>query len=120
MKNIIVILAVLFFGMGVFAQTAKVNGNENTFKEQLASNHITYILPENTTSEMVEKSAQYYIDYFNVEFDEKSKKATLKLINNDEASRRVINRFLLSTGVRTINFDGNDYKIMEFYSKYLE
>ncbi|HLV42680.1 MAG TPA: hypothetical protein VKY37_10395 [Brumimicrobium sp.] len=120
MKKLITLIAIMIFSLSAFAQIAKVEGSEEVLKENLADNRVVFIMPSEMTSETIEKSAQYYTDYFTVDYDEKSQKAKILLISGDESDRRVIVRFLLSSGVRTISFAGSDYTIMEFYSSFLE
>ena len=120
MKKLFTLIITIAFATISFAQTANVEGNKDSLEKKLADNYVEFLMPKNTKTEEVEKSAQYYTEYFTVEFDEVSKKAKIKLIDMDPMARRVITRFLLSAGVRTINFDNQDYTIMEFYSNFLE
>lgn len=120
MKKIFTILTVLIFAIGSYAQTAKVDGDLASFKKSLADKVVAFTMPEKTTTEEVKKSAQYYTDYFTVDYKEESQLVTIRLVDQDEMARRVITRFLLSTGVRTVEFEGKDYTIMEFYNDFLK
>ncbi|WP_417265514.1 hypothetical protein [Brumimicrobium sp.] len=120
MKKIITLIAIMFFALVSFAQTAKVEGDKDLLKANLAKKEVIFVMPSEITSETIDKSAQYYTDYFTVEYSDETKVAKILLISDAESDRRVIMRFLLSSGVRTIQFDGNDYTIMEFYSNFLE
>ncbi|PWH85434.1 hypothetical protein [Brumimicrobium oceani] len=120
MKKLILLFAIMIFtGVG-FAQTAYVEGTAATLKENLDKNFVTFKMPSEVTSEVVDKSAQYYTDYFTVDFSPESKLAKINILPQADQPRRVISRFLLSTGVRTVNFEGKDFTIMEFYANYLE
>lgn len=120
MKKLITLFTILIFTAISFAQTAKVEGDKALLEEKLSNNIVEFIMPSETTSEDVSKSAQYYTEYFTVEYDDDSKVAKIVLVNEDPIAKRVITRFLLSTGVRTINFSGEDHTIMGFYSTFLE
>lgn len=120
MKKLITLFTVLVFATAVFSQTANVKGDKALLEKKLADKTIEFVMPQTTTNEEVSKSAQYYTEYFTVDFNAETKVATIKLIDGDDMARRVITRFLLSTGVRTIHFAGDDYTIMSFYSTFLE
>ncbi len=109
----------IFAGVG-FAQTATVSGTAATLKKNISENFVEFTMPSEVTKDVVEKSAQYYTDYFTVDFNTKSNVARINIIDQEDQARRVISRFLLSTGVRTVNFEAKDYTIMEFYSNFLE
>ena len=106
-------------GIG-FAQIAVVSGTAETLKKNISENFVEFKMPSEVTTEVVEKSAQYYTDYFTVDFKSTTNIATINILDQEDQARRVISRFLLSTGVRTVNFEGKDYTIMEFYSTFLE
>ncbi|HLW38964.1 MAG TPA: hypothetical protein VKX31_01140 [Brumimicrobium sp.] len=120
MKKIITIFTVLIFTAISFSQTAKVEGDKAAFEQKLSNNIVEFVMPGTTSSEEVSKSAQYYTEYFTVDYNEETKVAKIVLINEDPMARRVITRFLLSTGVRSIDFIGEEHTIMGFYSSFLE
>ena len=120
MKKLITLIAIMVFTLGTFAQTAKVEGDKDLLKSNLVNKKVVFVMPSDMTAETIDKSAQYYTDYFTVDYNGESKVTKILLLSDAETDRRVIMRFLLSTGVRTINFDGQDYTIMEFYSSFLE
>lgn len=119
MKNIITLFVFVFiFGLS-FAQIASVSGDEATIAKQVETGSFEIQMPESTSAEDINKSAEYYVDYFTVEYDADSKVAKINMVDNTASSRRVINRLLLSNGVRTIDFNGEEFSINEFYDKYL-
>lgn len=120
MKKLITLIAIMVLTLSSFAQTAKVEGTAADLKKNISANFIEFVMPSEVTAENIEKSAQYYTDYFTVGFNKESKVAKITLLKGEEIERRVITRFLLSTGVRGVNFEGTDYTIMEFYSNFLE
>lgn len=121
MKNLMTLIALLLFTVGSFAQTAVVKGNQDELKKSLADGVVEFVMPEKTTDAEIKKSAQYYTDYFTVDFNQDTHVAAVKLKDSeDELSRKIIQRFLLSTGIRTIKFDGKDYSIAQFYNEILK
>lgn len=120
MKKLITILASVILSFGLFSQNAEVKGDEATFKKNVASGNIEIIFPESTEASDIEKSSEYYVDYFTVDYNAESRLAKIKMVDNTPQSRRVINRLLLSNNVRTIDFNGESYSINDFYSKYME
>jgi hypothetical protein len=79
-----------------------------------------FILPKGTTISAVEQSAKYYTIYFTVSFDEPKEEVTIKLINNDEKSRHVIVRFLVSTEVNSVSMGGKTFSTEDFYRNYMK
>ena len=120
MKKLIILFAITIFAGVGFAQTAVVSGTTATLNKNLEQNFVEFKMPSEVTTEVVDKSAQYYTDYFTVDFKPETYIARINIIDQEAQARRVISRFLLSTGVRTVNFEGKDYTIMEFYSNFLE
>lgn len=120
MKKLILLFAIMIFAGIGFAQTAVVSGTSATLKKNLSENFVEFKMPSEVTTEVVDKSAQYYTDYFTVDFKPETKVARINILDQEEQARRVISRFLLSTGVRTVSFEGKDYTIMEFYANFLE
>jgi hypothetical protein len=119
MKNILMLsMFVLTFGL-TFAQTASVSGDEATIAQQVEEGTFEIEMPKTTSAEDINKSAEYYVDYFTVEYNDDTKVANITMVDNTPSSRRVINRLLLSNGVRTIAFNGEEFSINEFYDKYL-
>ncbi|HLW30313.1 MAG TPA: hypothetical protein VKX29_05605 [Brumimicrobium sp.] len=120
MKKIITLISIITLAFGSFAQIANVEGSKDALNKSLSANFIEFVMPKDVTAENINKSAQFYTDYFTVEYNADNKVARVNLLNSDGTGRRVITRFLLSTGVRGVNFDGQDYSIMEFYTNFLE
>lgn len=120
MKKLITLLVSLVLSLGLFSQNAEVKGDEAALKKNVASGNIEIIFPEETDAADIEKSSEYYVDYFTVNYDAESRVAKIKMVDNTSESRRVINRLLLSNGVRNIDFNGENYSINDFYSKFLQ
>lgn len=120
MKNLILLLSITAFSFYGYSQNAKVSGNLESLKKEVREGVFTFVLPESITEADVNKSAQYYTDYFTVTYNDNSKVANIKMKENTPAARRVIIRFLLSSGVKSIDFQGKEHTINDFYEKFLE
>jgi hypothetical protein len=120
MKKLITILASVILSFSLFSQNAEVTGDEASLKKGVAAGNIEIVFPESANAEDIKKSSQYYVDYFTVDYNAETRLAKIKMVDNTSQSRRVINRLLLSNNVRAIDFNGENYSINDFYSKYLE
>lgn len=78
-----------------------------------------FILSDKTEA-VISQSADYYKNYFTVQFDEASQKVNLNMVENNERSRSVIVRFLVGSGVRHANVDGKIISINDFMENYLQ
>jgi capsule polysaccharide export protein KpsE/RkpR len=123
MKKIIYTLFVLIglssFGFAQEANEIAQTGSKTEIVNSKVSGVYQFTLAHQTP-EGIEKSAEYYTNYFSVAFDEASKVATITMVTNDEKSRPVIIRFLTSAGIRYINMDGTVISNNEFMVEYLK
>ena len=116
-------LVVVGFGSTTFAQekstiaigptTAEINSGKQT-------GEFTFIMPQGTTAEDVAHTIKYYTNYFTVDYKESSREAKITMVNNDERSRAVITRFLVSNGVQEVSISGSTVSINELFEKYLK
>lgn len=122
MKKIGTLFIGLLFAFGGFAQTAKVDGSQAELEKNLVANTLTLVMPSEVATETIKKSATYYTDYFSVKYNEGNHQALLTFVDPSkiDISRRVVTRFLLSCGVRSVDFDGKSYTIMQFYDTFLK
>ena len=118
-------IAVLFIGLSISAHCqdasnlALVKSKLEILKSKENGSYV-FTLPKGTTKEKVEQSAKYYTIYFNVIFDEKTFEAKINMITNDEKSRHVICRFLVSNEIEIINMEGQEFVVEEFYKQYMK
>jgi len=99
--------------------TAKTMGYDALVASKDSGKYV-YILPPDTTDETVTKAAAYYKSYFTVNFNDAEKEATLNLNPNNEYSRLVMIRFLVASGVRYVNVDGENLELNEFAENYFK
>lgn len=77
-------------------------------------------LPGNLTKEDVASKSKYYTLYFTVEFDDKTKVATINMVDNTERSRAIITRFLAACEVQTIVVGNETVHRDQLFEKYLK
>lgn len=117
------VLAVLVFFVAVnysFAQERAIVKNKIELTSIKSSGEGSIILPANMTNDLVQAKAKYYTHYFSVEFNEKSKVAAIKMVENTERSRAVIVRFLAACDVNEIDVEGTIVKRDDLFVNYLK
>ena len=124
MKNLLILFTFLF-GLSLndfYAQTEKITIAESATELAKSKDNGSYrfTLHSEVTKEDVKKSAAYYPTFFTLDYDEASHIASIKIINNNEDSRRVLLRFLSSIRSQKIQVDGKNMLIYEFYDLYLK
>src|SRR5690554_5979832 len=103
MKKLFAITTIMLLAVGSYAQVAKMEGNNESLNKMMEAGYIEYTIPSDVTVEQVEKSAQYYTEYFSVQFDENASKVKFNFVNpNDNFAKMVVNRFLSSIEVSKI------------------
>ena len=122
--NKLFLSAVLFLGLSITAfgqeksKSAISKGKVEVVNSK--SNGIYHFtLPKGTTAEAVKKNAEYYKIYFSVSYVESTQDATITMLINDEKSRHVICRFMSASQVDTVQVDGKDYTLEDFYVIFL-
>ncbi len=118
-KLFLAILAIFSLSMMSMAQEAKV-ANASSFDAGKKAGDFSFILPENVTAENVTQNSKYYTHYFTVTFDDATNRADIKMITNDEKSRHVIIRFLISLGVEQVTMNGTSENVEAFYQSHLK
>lgn len=119
MKQFALVIVFSLLSMGLFSQKAIMQGNSKSLVEEVQKGSFEFEIPKSISADEVKRSADYYTDYFTVEFDEATGKATINMKENTPSRRRVIIRFLLSSGITTIDFEGKEYPLNDFYDKFL-
>lgn len=117
MKTIMMTMIALVIGTFTFAQTVEYKGN---IAKAVEKGEFVFVFSEGSSSEDIDKNAQYYTEYFKVAYDAESKEATIVMVDNSEMGRRVITRFLLSNGVKSVTMDGENHSLNDFFEKYLK
>ncbi len=123
--NKIFLTAVLFLGLSMTAfgqektKTALTKGKAEILKGK-ESGTFSFTLPSGTESSKIEQNAKAYKMYFKVNFNESTREAAITMVTNDEKSRHIICRFLISSGMEKVNIDGKDLTVEDFFVNYLK
>jgi ABC-type cobalt transport system substrate-binding protein len=120
MKTIMMTMIALIIGTFTFAQTVEYKGSKENIAKAVEKGEFIFVFSDGSSSEDIDKNAQYYTDYFKVAYDAESKEATIVMVDNSEMGRRVITRFLLSSGVKSVTMDGENHTLNDFFEKYLK
>ena len=123
MKKILTLVLIAFIGGSVIAQeapsTAKIQSAEK-FTASKVNGIYVFQMPGSVTAEQIKKSAGYYSQYFTVDFDAKSHDAKITMVKNDDLSKHVIIRFLVTNGIKEINMTGKNYDVESFFRDYIK
>jgi hypothetical protein len=115
----------MVFGLGSVSLAQDSNGiavapTKSEIAKGKESGSFKFVMPEGTTIEDVTQSAKYYTHYFTVDYDSATRSAKIKMVSNDEKSRSVIVRFLVSNNVQTVDVEGSMVSVYDFFEKYLK
>jgi len=120
-KNISFILALLVCVLinVSFAQnqvaTVKSTADLTSLKK---SGHVTLGMPNDFTKEKIAHNAQYYTLYFTVDFNDKTKEATITMVENSERSRQIIERFLVACDISSLQAGDKSIKREDVFQSY--
>ncbi len=122
MKKILTLVLITFLGGTLSAQEApSVAKIQNAEKFTASKDKGLYVfqMPSSVTADQVKKAASYYTQYFTVEFDAKAHDAKITMLKNDDVSKHVIVRFLVTNGIKEINMTGKNYDVETFFQDYI-
>jgi hypothetical protein len=121
MKNLFLIMvAFLGFSFASVAQKAVFTEGKAELINSKKSGNYSFTFPEDTDAEELKTFASYYTDYFTVSYDEDSKKVELVMVENTEINRRIITRFLGSSGIETVVVGDSKLTLDDFFGTYLQ
>lgn len=121
MKKIISIALLSLICSFSFAQTSAENTSivqEKNFASNKAKGEFIFQMPEGTSAETINTTAKNYVDYFNVNYDAKTRIAHISMIQ--EKTEGVILRFLISNEIKTISYDGKEYDAEKFVGNFIQ
>jgi hypothetical protein len=113
------LMAVIGCSFASFSQVATTQ-TKMELNASKSNGKYVFMMPAGLNKDDVMKNAAYYVHYFTVGYNEKSGQAKVDMVNNDEKSRRVILRFLMSCGVRSVVVEGQTMNLEDFYSTHLQ
>lgn len=99
-----------------------VTGSEADIEKSLTEGHMTLQLHGVNEKEIM-KSADIYADYFSYETTQSSGdviRMKIKFEDETEISRRVVHRFAISLGLKSVRMDGEEITTEEFFERILD
>ncbi len=120
MKLLYTFLLIGFLGTSTFAQDVKLANAQSSSELVIAKNTGVYsfIFPTDITNEAIQQAANYYTNFFTVQFNASTRTAKVTLIENTSENRRVILRFLASTRIQKVQVGDTELYLHEFYDQY--
>lgn len=121
MKKIVSIALLSFVCSFSYAQTSPKTTSlvqEESFVSNKVKGEFIFQMPEGTSAAKINETAKYYTDYFNVQYDEKSRIASISMIQ--ENMRGVILRFLIANEIKTISYGGKEYEVEKFAGNFIQ
>ncbi|MGV6860391.1 MAG: hypothetical protein ACWA41_01400 [Putridiphycobacter sp.] len=121
MKKLLGVVLGLILSVSALAGGGVTYNDVNTAEKSKAEGVFTFAFDSNFTLEEINKTAQYYTSYFSVSpvKSENGFTVTIKIIEDNEMSRRVVTRFFVSLEVKEIMVSGASIGVEDFVSKYV-
>lgn len=118
MKKILFALALVFGAFTANAQ-AKASTTAASLQDGMKTMNYSFTMPDEVSEEHINKVKDNYKNFFTVAYNAQSHVAKIHLTENKEMNRKVIQRFLMSSGVKTVSVDGKDMTVPNMYEQYL-
>lgn len=122
MKKLLV-LSLMIIGASAFSYAQDINqvkfnmtGAQVT--EALNKGDVIFFFNKAADADAIKKSAEFYPNYFTVNYDKASGKCTLKL-TKDDLAKLVVSRFLMSNGISDVIIDNKVISVQDFMAEYL-
>lgn len=121
MKKILGLAFGLMIGAMSFGQSAITFTEEISTYDKATTTEFHFNLDQTITASAINENAAYYTDYFSVASTANNggHDIVITLVQDDEMSRKVIQRFFVSLQVQAINVDGNDVQMTDFMDTYI-
>lgn len=121
MKKIVFLFLICSsFSFGQHASSIAKVENSEKLSASKSSGEFYFTLPEELSPETIAKNAAFYTEYFTVDYDVKKHVAKIKMVQNTENARHIIVRFLVASQIKLIAMDNTQYKVEEFYQKFIK
>lgn len=121
MKKVLGLLVGLFLTVSTFANGIVTYSDAATAETSKTSGIFNFTFDSSYSIEEINKTANYYTNYFTVSPVKTETAITVKisLADDNEMARRVITRFFVSLEIKTINVNGKDVVLDEFIKSYV-
>ena len=120
MKKLLLFTLVCFASVLSFGQKT-ANASTESLQKGKTSGTFVFVMPSDVTAAEVDGVKNYYKQYFSATMDEKKHELVVTLINkDDETSKRVINRLMVSLEVSSFSVGGTELSFDEMFDKYMK
>ena len=111
----------MFLTVTTFANGGVTYSDASTAEKSKTEGVFNFSFDSEFTLEEINKTAKYYTSYFTVTpvKTENGINVTIKLVDDNEMARRVVNRFFVSLEVKEINVNGTKVPTEQFVTKYV-
>lgn len=121
MKKLLGLVFGLLLSVATFANNGVTYTSASADGKAKLEGVFTFAFDKDFTIEQINKTAKYYTSYFTVTALKTLNgiDVTIKLVEDNEMARRVVNRFFVSLEVKEINVNGTMFPVEEFVTKYV-
>jgi hypothetical protein len=121
MKKILGLAFGLMIGAFSYGQSAATFSENVSNYDKATTTAFHFNLDQSITADAINDNAVYYTDYFTVAATDNNggHDITITLAQDDEMSRKVIQRYFVSMQVQTISVDGTDVQVLDFMNTYI-
>lgn len=123
MKKIIILFAV-FLSMNGIAYSQEMNqvridADKIMLKDQMQSGGFEMFFNQKMDKGEITRNATYYEPYFDVVYNPASGSAQISFKNEDQMSRRVVERFLYSNHIKEVIIGTETLSVTDFVNQFL-
>jgi len=121
MKKLLGLVLGMFLTLTTFANGGVTYSDASTAEKSKTEGVFNFSFDSEFTLDEINKTAKYYTSYFTVTpvKTESGINVTIKLVEDNEMARRVVNRFFVSLEVKEINVNGTKIPTEQFVTKYV-
>lgn len=120
MKKIFLIATLFFVGFSTInAQSYAISADAKKLELARTSGVYEFVMGSDVTEDRVAEVAKYYTEYFTINFDATSYKATITLFNKDETSKMVMTRYFMAIGASKIMMGEELMELQDYFKKYI-
>jgi hypothetical protein len=121
MKKLLGLVLGMFLTVSTFANGGVTYNDVSTAEKSKTEGVFNFSFDSGFSIDDINKTAKYYTNYFTVTpvKTENGINVTIKLVEDNEMARRVVNRFFVSLEVKEINVNGTMIPVEKFVTKYV-
>jgi len=121
MKKLLGLVLGMFLTISTFANGGVTYTDASNAEKSKTDGVFNFSFDSDFSLEDINKTAKYYTNYFTVVpvKTENGINVTIKLVEDNEMARRVVNRFFVSLEVKEINVNGTNVPVEQFVTKYV-